>query len=174
MKTVLQMVARVLQIAVTVVLALLLGCNLWLIAQRALGVSDPTVFGYSVAVVASGSMEPALSVDDVILNHAQDRYAVGDIITFSNGTALTTHRIVAETDAGYITRGDANNTDDAAPVAPQAVVGRVVGTISGAGRLLAVFKSPVGLTVLLFAGLVLLELPLLFRIARNEREETAP
>lgn len=169
---VLKRIARVLQAAVTVVLALLLACNLYLIVMQAAGVPHPTVFGYSLAVVASGSMEPALSVDDLILNHSQDDYEAGDIITFASGTSLTTHRIVEETDAGYITRGDANNTTDSAPVAPQNVIGRVVGRIPGAGGLLAALRSPVGMALLLFVGLILLELPFFFREQRKQQEGT--
>lgn len=165
--------ARLVQIVLTVALALLLACNLWLIfQQRALGISHPTVFGYSVAVVASGSMEPALAVDDMIFNRAQDDYAVGDIITFAKGTSLTTHRIVAVTDDGYRTQGDANNTVDPDPVAPQEVVGRVVGRLPGVGGLLAALKTPLGMTILLSVGLILLEFPLFFRGQRNKREET--
>lgn len=173
MRPVLRRAARLLQLVLTVLLALLLACNLWLIfQQRVMGTAHPTVFGYSVAVVASGSMEPALSVDDMIFSRAQDRYEVGDIITFAKGSSLTTHRIVAVTDEGYRTQGDANNAADPDPVAPQEVVGRVVGSLPGIGGLLAALKTPLGMTLLLFVGLILLELPFFFRGQRNEREET--
>lgn len=106
MRPVLRRAARLLQLVLTVLLALLLAYNLWLIfQQQVMGTAHPTVFGYSVAVVASGSMEPALSVDDMIFSRAQDRYEVGDIITFAKGSSLTTHRIVAVTDEGYRTQG---------------------------------------------------------------------
>lgn len=173
MRVLLRRAVRLLQLALVFLLALLLACNLWVIFQQQVMVIDhPTVFGYSAAVVASGSMEPALSVDDMILNHTQDRYAVGDIITFDKGGSLTTHRIVAVTDEGYITQGDANNAADPDPVAPREVVGRVVGRLPGIGGLLAALKKPLGMTLLFFAGLILLELPFFFRGQRNEREET--
>lgn len=92
--------------------------------------------------------------------------------TFAKGSSLTTHRIVAVTDEGYRTQGDANNAADPDPVAPQEVVGRVVGHLPGIGGLLAALKTPLGMTLLLFVGLILLELPLFFRGQRNEREET--
>lgn len=173
MRAFLRRAARLLQLALVCLLALLLACNLWLIfQQRVMGIAHPTAFGYSAAVVASGSMEPALSVDDMILNHIQDGYAVGDIITFDKGGSLTTHRIVAVTDEGYITQGDANNAADSDPVAPREVVGRVVGHLPGIGSLLAALKTPLGMTLLFFVGLILLELPFFFRGQRNEREET--
>lgn len=173
MRAFLRRAARLLQLALVCLLALLLACNLWVIfQQQVMGIDHPTVFGYSAAVVASGSMEPALSVDDMILNHTQDGYAVGDIITFAKGSSLTTHRIVAVTDEGYITQGDANNAPDPDPVAPREVVGRVVVHLPGIGSLLAALKTPLGMTLLFFVGLILLELPFFFRGQRNEREET--
>lgn len=51
-------------------------------------------------------------------------------------------------------------------------MGRVVGSLPGIGGLLAALKTPLGMTLLLFVGLILLELPLFFRGQRNEREET--
>lgn len=171
MKRALKGAARLLQIAVTALLALLLACNLYLILmQRVGGVPHPTIFGYSLAVIASGSMEPALAVDDVILNHAQDSYQVGDVVTYEHGASLTTHRIVEITDDGYITQGDANNAPDPDPVQPEDVVGRVVGKIPRAGAFFALLRTPLGMTLLLFAGLLLLEFPLLTR-GRDTTEE---
>lgn len=147
------------QVAVTIVLALLLAANLYLIfMQRVAGVPHPTIGGYSVAVVASGSMEPALSVDDLILNHARDQYAEGDIITFSSGNSLTTHRIVAITRQGYVTQGDANNTHDPDTVPPQAVVGCVVARIPFLGKGIVFLKTPLGMTLLVLTGFLMIGL----------------
>ena len=33
------------------------------------GEDDPTVFGYSAAIIATSSMEPAPSMDDMIFNY---------------------------------------------------------------------------------------------------------
>lgn len=89
MQKFLKSVAKIAQILITTSLALLLSCNLYLVVMaRAFGIENPTIFGYSTAVVVSGSTEPALSVDDLILNHTQDSYEEGDIITFRNGAAL--------------------------------------------------------------------------------------
>ncbi|MGI5906949.1 MAG: signal peptidase I, partial [Candidatus Pararuminococcus gallinarum] len=137
MQKALRYVGKGAQILITVLLVLLLICNLYLITMnRILGVEHPTILGYSTAVVASGSMEPALSVDDLILNHVQTSYEEGDIITFQSGGSLTTHRIVSVTNEGYITRGDANNTYDQNVTPPEAVIGRVVGVIPRVGSVL--------------------------------------
>lgn len=161
--------------AITLLLALLLACNLYCIVMEHLaGVDCPAIFGYSTAIIASGSMEPALSVDDLILNHTQSSYAEGDIITFRSGGSLTTHRIVDVTEDGYVTQGDANNAADLDTVSPEAVVGRVVGIIPHVGRAIAFLKTPFGMMALVFTGFLLIELPLFFQKRRGKADEEGP
>lgn len=160
MSWILGYVGKAFQWLITLLLALLLACNLYLIGmERIAGVENPTVFGYSVAVIVSGSMEPALSVDDLILNHVQDDYAEGDIITFRSGSSLTTHRIVGVEEDGYITQGEANNAVDGNRVAPDAVVGKVVAHIPGVGAAIWFLKSPLGMMLLVFFGFFLIMFP---------------
>lgn len=169
MRKFLKSIVKIAQILITVLLAVLLVCNLYLaVMSRAFGVENPALFGYSTAVVVSGSMEPALSVDDLIVNHAQDAYEAGDIITFKSGSSLTTHRIAAVTPEGYITRGDANNAADSDPVSQEAVIGRVIWKIPYVGSVLAFFKTPFGMTTLVFIGFLILELPFFFKKRREE------
>lgn len=163
---------RVIQVVITAVLALLLAGNLYLLAaQHLLGVEHPSLFGYSTAVVVSGSMEPALSVDDLIVIHRQPDYATGDIITYRSGDNLVTHRIVEETADGFVTQGDANNAPDAQPVDPQDVQGKVVANIPLVGLVTGYLKTPVGLTVLVFVGLLILEFPLLLRLQQKGTDD---
>lgn len=163
---------KALQGLIALLLALLLACNLYLIImEHFAGVVCPTVFGYSTAVVASGSMEPALCVDDLILNHAQNGYKEGDIITFLSGSGLTTHRIVAVTEGGYVTQGDANNAADPDIAPSDAVVGRVVGKIPHVGSALAFLKTPLGMMALVFSGILIIELPFLFQRRRDRLEK---
>lgn len=172
---VLSYTGKVLQGAVTLLLALLLACNLYLIVmEHFAGVACPTIFGYSTAVIASGSMEPALSVDDLILNHSQSSYAEGDIITFRSGDSLTTHRIVAITEEGYVTQGDANNAADLDTVSSNAIVGRVVRIIPHVGSALAFVKTPLGMMAVVFAGILIIELPFLFQRRRGQMDEEGP
>lgn len=159
---------RALQIVFIVFLTSFLLCNLYFIfAPVITGNSHPDVFGFSTAVIASGSMEPELSPDDIIIIRQQDSYETGDIITFQSGGSLVTHRVAAVTDDGLITRGDANNADDAEPVAPENVLGEVVACIPRAGAFIFFLKTPLGLTVLILAGFLLIELPFLLGRKRD-------
>lgn len=175
MRRIFRYVWQALQGLITLLLAMLLICNLYLIVmEHFVGIECPTIFGYSTAVIVSGSMEPVLSVDDLILNHAQDEYDEGDIITFRSGDSLTTHRIVETVEDGYITRGDANNTADLDTVSPDAVIGRVVGKVPRVGSVLAFMKTPLGMMILVFTGFLILELPFLSRRRRVNVDEEGP
>ncbi len=162
---------KAVQIGVTLLLAFLLICNLYLIfMEHFIGKKSPTIFGFSVAVVASGSMEPALSVDDLIFNRAQESYEEGDIITFQNGDSLITHRILSVTDHGYVTQGDANNAADPDVVPKHAVVGRVVWEIPHIGSVLAFLKTPLGMVIFIILGLCIIELPFFFQRRREQTD----
>lgn len=81
----------------------------------------PTVFGYQIYEVQTGSMDPTLPVKSLILSKKVESptdLQKGDIITFVNSEGITiTHRIVDVIDKngqiGYQTKGDnaANSID---------------------------------------------------------------
>lgn len=163
---------RVLSGVLTAVIAALLVCECYvLLARKVTGNPQPTVFGFSTAVVLSGSMEPAIHVDDLIITRARGAYEVGDIITYRSGSSLTTHRVVEVLPGGYRTRGDANNTPDMDIVPPEAVVGKVVGTVRGFGAVVRALRSPLGMLCLLTVGVLLIALPAMGRRNGGEKHE---
>jgi signal peptidase len=112
--------------------------------------------GYEVLIVQSGSMEPVIWTGSVVVVRAQERYGVGDIITFNTGGAdqiPTTHRIIADTlqtgQLAYQTQGDANDAPDPQPVSGAAVRGRVIFTIPALGYLLDFARQPIGFALLI-------------------------
>ncbi len=154
-----KIVAMVLELLLLLFLVLVLASNLYVVCIRAItGEEHPTVAGISWAVVLSGSMEPEVGLDDLIINVAQDSYQVGDIITFDDGTKLTTHRIIRETAEGFITMGDANNTEDANPVKPEQIVGKVCVNIPNVGLFIGFLRTPMGLICLVLLGLLVIEI----------------
>ena len=160
-----------LQVMTTLLAVLLLG-NLYLLAaEKLFGISNPTFFGFTTAIVNSGSMEPALKVDDLILIHAQDGYEQGDVITYQSDGGLVTHRIVEIRTEGFVTQGDANNAVDSGLVASEEIVGKVTGRIPGAGIWVRWLRSPLGMTGLVLVGLLLVERPWLFRRSDCEDRE---
>lgn len=92
----------------------------------------PRVMGGAALTVLSGSMEPTYSAGDMVVSVPQERYAIGDVVTFQpepGDPTLITHRIVTVRDTpqgiGYVTRGDANGADDA-PIVAEQVMGKVI------------------------------------------------
>lgn len=145
--------ARIVRTALIAVLALVLMCNLYFIAARALTGEQPTLFGYSSAVVVSGSMSDTIDVDDMVIIHRQNSYSKDDIITYINSNSnLVTHRIYEVTTDGYITKGDANNTPDKEIVTKDNVVGSVVMIIPKVGMVSYALKTPLGMLCIVLVG----------------------
>lgn len=163
---------RVLSAIVTVILALLLAANVYVIAARAVtGDPQPTVLGFSAAVVVTGSMSPAIEQGDLVVCRRSEDYAVGDVITFRSGASLVTHRIVGSAENGFVTQGDANNVADADPVPRSAVIGKVVFTVPKLGIFIEKLRTPLGMTVLVLIGFALIELPKFKEVYHGKHSE---
>ena len=87
------------------------------------------------AVVMSGSMEPAFPVGSTVFVKQGSAYGIGDAVAFHNSSAYVTHRIVAEkavsdgsgnTVKAYITKGDANKTEDPGYLTADRIEGKVI------------------------------------------------
>ncbi|WP_254766561.1 S26 family signal peptidase [Salinilacihabitans rarus] len=96
--------------AATALLALV---ALSLVLGQLLG--QPILLGY----VATGSMAPAMNAGDgfvAVPSALAGPVEGGDVVVFDAATlhdgGLTTHRVVGETDGGYVTKGDANPVTD--------------------------------------------------------------
>lgn len=86
----------------------------------------PSYFGYTLFEVASGSMEPTLKIDDVILVKVmRDDLKKGDIIAFQNEDVVITHRILLIDGDTITVKGDKNNTIDK-PINRSQVIGKVI------------------------------------------------
>lgn len=125
----------------------------------------PMPFGVGSAIVLSGSMEPTLSVDDMIIVTRQREYHVDDVVVYQSGNSLVVHRIVAMDGHLVTTQGDANNAPDE-PMDVALVKGKVVGQIRNAGRVVRLLKSPV-----ISYGLMALAIFLLERSFRREKQQ---
>lgn len=172
MKT-LRTAGRILSIILTAALALLLMSNIYTIAARYIaGEQQPDIFGYSVAVVISGSMSDSIEINDMVMIHEEDDYALGDVITFKSGDSLVTHRIIGKTEEGFITKGDANNSADLEPVVREDIIGKVILVIPKIGAVIEFIRTPLGMTALVLIGFALIELPIIFNKQPERKGET--
>ena len=149
---------------------LLLGYNVYISAARASGQALPKFFGWSTAVIISGSMSGAIEIDDVVIVKEQKNYALGDAILFCDVNGKTVcHRIIAEKVDGFETKGDANNTPDQELVPLDRVYGKVRLTLPRIGVLQRVLRNPLGMFLLAALTILLIVGPYF----RRERDDKA-
>lgn len=130
----------------------------------------PSVLGFSVMRVQTGSMEPELKTGCIIISRKvkQEELETGDIISFYSNDPdpmingrVETHRIVEKhfllgNEREFITKGDANLSDDIAPVQYKNIIGKVIVNLGVAsGSVLGILQNP---KVIFF----LIILPLIF------------
>lgn len=134
----------------------------------------PKILGYETLAVLSGSMEPGMPVGSIVFvkEAAPEEIQVGDIITYRlSGNTLVTHR-VAQIDAqtgDYITKGDANETEDSNPVSYNSVVGIANLHLPLLGYLSIYIKTPLGLAAA--CGMIIIIILLVFLPEILEKEE---
>ncbi len=158
-------VFSVLKISVTVILiAVVIIIAASLAVAKVKNKPLPTVCGFGACVVISGSMEPTLSVDDLIVVKTTDNLKIGDIILYKHDGSLVVHRMtfISDDKQTIITKGDANKVSDT-PINCSAVVGKVVATVPRFGKLLNFLRSPFGILTVAFLVLIALLVKFIFK-----------
>ena len=138
----------------------------------------PLAFDARPLTVLSGSMEPALMTGDVVVVRREGALDVapGDIVTFRDpgGGRLITHRVhhmrLREGAMHFVTRGDANQPVERWQIPADKPVRRVLYRVPLLGYALNLFRTRVGLLVLVGLPLTLLAVLELWVIWRPERE----
>lgn len=82
--------------------------------------------GVGSYVVQSSSMKPTFAQGSLIYVHESGHYTAGDIVTYTDDGTLITHRIIRETEDGFVTKGDANTTPDDEKILPGQIQGEVL------------------------------------------------
>ena len=165
-----KIIGKIFGIALNVLLIAVLIVNGWtIIARNLLGIQNPTFLGFASAVVETDSMNgdrpDSIAGNDMIFTLAKSEYEIDDVIMFETTKGVTvTHRIVGydEEQEGFITRGDANNTEDDERVTTDRIVGEVISVIPGAGGAIKWLRTPMGLMIIGMALVLLIGIPLLF------------
>ena len=116
----------------------------------------PELFGWSRAVILSGSMEPSMSIGDLVIVHREKEYRVGDIVVFDSGGLSVTHRILEKAQEGFVTKGDANNVPDKELLSENHIIGRVAVVIPMVGKAVLFLKNPAGLMLIMMLAIWLI------------------
>lgn len=137
----------------------------------------PVVLGCKSMAVVSGSMEPNIPVGSIVIvkEADPDTLEVGDVITYRiSGGTMVTHRIVSidNEEQCVITKGDANEVQDASPVAFDGIVGKELFHVPLLGYLTIYVKTPLGIVGVCAVLIVLILLNFLPSIFEPESDKT--
>ena len=155
------MVKKVVNTIFTVILIILIVLVIFLFVVRLSG-NSPSIFGYHVFRVSSGSMEPVLMRGDVILVKAVNAEEIqnGDIITYKSKEGqmageMITHRVVTEPQVRdgmyyYQTRGDLEGASLDPIITFEQVEGKYIQKLPIIDKLYSFFFTPYGLIAFIF------------------------
>lgn len=161
-------IKTILRTLLIIFVSLVVGFNLYTWnAQSLMGNALPMPFGYGAAVVLTGSMEPTIGEDDLIIVAERPVYAEDEIVVYQSGSILVVHRIMDITDGMVTTKGDANQAADE-PVELSAIKGKVIAVIPALGNLVRILKTPTATILLLVAAVLMME-----RSFRKEKQKKA-
>ena len=141
----------------------------------------PNILGHYVFRVMTGSMEPAVPTDSLIVVQETELSQIqpDDIISYYsedpqlNGS-VNTHRVVSVEHQGenYIfnTKGDANALPDQYPASGKNVLGKVIFISHSLGTAVNFLSSPIAFVVLIVIPLFLILISNLVRMIRSARK----
>ena len=130
--------------------------------------SYPNYFGYTLFEVSSGSMQPTLDINDVILvKITNEDLRKDDIITFVSENAIITHRIVFIDEDKITVKGDNNNVADTS-ITKDNVIGKVVKIYPHLGVWKKVIMDP-KILIAIFITLLLFDFALSYNLKDNKK-----
>lgn len=135
----------------------------------------PKLFGVQTLAVISGSMEPGIPVGSIVFTQEvgePEKLEEGDVITYVLGSGTyVTHRITENhiEKQEVITKGDANEAEDASPVSYTQILGKCLFHLPLLGYISIYVKTPIGIAVI--CGIIILLILLNFLPEIFEKEE---
>lgn len=118
---------------------------------------QPEFLGYRFYIVLTGSMNPKIKENDLIIVKDTDynKIKINDVITFKTSTnenILVTHRVTniktVNEELQFTTKGDANNTEDTKPVLKENIQGKVMKSIPKIGIIINFIKENITLLII--------------------------
>lgn len=143
----------------------------------------PSVGSFFPLIVLTDSMFPQIQSGDLIICNTAEPEEIreGDVIAFfdpaGNGTSIVTHSVAEVRQENgkitWITRGIANNADDAVPVPAEKLVGVYSRRIPRLGNAVMFMQSTAGLIVCVVCPIILLVMWDVLRRRKYEKSRQA-
>lgn len=167
-KVVNKIIGIVLNILLIIVTLIILVGIYYLVQIKVFNNDYANIFGYTFFEVATGSMADTIEIGDVVIVELTKDVRKNDIIVYKEEENFITHRLIEIDENGeFITKGDANNTEDK-PVNETQVLGKVTYIIPKLGIWRKAILSPQ--VLILIASLIIL-LGIAFKITTNTEEK---
>lgn len=137
----------------------------------------PSVAGYRMYIVSSGSMSPAFDTGSLVVVKPEKPAVIeeGDVITFKGAGGnenLTSHRVVKRNHTvdglTFTTKGDANDVIDPSPILADRLVGKIVLAIPYLGYLMDFIRTREGVLVFILIPIILLILCEIRKVYKNK------
>ena len=123
------------------------------------------LFGYRPVLVLTGSMEPYMKTNGIVLTREVDSMSdlqIGDVVTYhlydeygqlmrneQNRPVRITHRIIDIDGEDIYTKGDNNNVNDGYAIGIENVEAEVVGVWNGAAKIVEKWQTTAGKVMLI-------------------------
>lgn len=161
-----KIIQYVLRIILIVFISVVFGLSVYTWNAKSLkGDVFPMPFKIGIGVVMTGSMNPTITEDDLIIVKKTDDYGIDDIVVYQADGLLIVHRIIRFEGDLIVTQGDANNGPDK-PIEVKQIKGEVIKTYDKVGNFIKILKSPTGIISILGLSVLLLILSY-----RKEKEQ---
>lgn len=79
-----------------------------------------------IRYLESGSMAPTLPTGSLVITSAFIKPHIGSVCAYTHNGIIVVHRIMAESENGYIFKGDANNTADPTAIQASDILGTMI------------------------------------------------
>lgn len=148
---------------------------IFIAGQSRLTGMEPSLLGHRMYVVDSGSMTPTIAINSLIIVKEKQPSEIkeNDVITYygESGDTRVTHRVMEIEGNGdsFITKGDANNTEDFIPIEKEQVIGTVDYSIPYLGLVLRFLSSKFGIVFILVIGVLSFLIPIIVRKIRPKK-----
>lgn len=137
-----------------IIYRILISVCILLVIINILSYFNISFFGFRIYRVASGSMEPYLKVNDIIIIKKSNYYKVNDIITYKVDKEYITHRIIEIDNEKIITKGDFNNTEDD-PINKSDIKGKLFYKFKYFGFICYLFSKPKTIVFAFIIGMII-------------------
>ena len=157
-----KVIFRIIEIFAIMLILLILAVDLILIVKSNKNKDEiPSVFGYKLFIVMSGSMQSRINIGDLVVIQEVDSDILqkDDIIAFRDEkNKVTTHRIMEVIEENgkksFITKGDSNLTNDKEQTNKDNLEGKMIMNIPKLGHFILFIQKPLGIVLILFTILV--------------------